>query len=112
MNTPSAFNNGTLLTTAVATYYTVPLGAVATITQASVINTDVSNRTVSIYAVPSGGTADSSNIRVKSKTLAPNEPWVPYSIIGKKMKAGTTIQAICDTGAVVNIDLSGTEVTA
>lgn len=112
MNVPKSLNNGALLTSSVATYYTVPAGAVTTITQGSLVNSDVANRTVSIYAVPTAGTADASNIKIKSKVLVPNETWVPFSIIGKKLAAGTTIQAIADAGSVVAFDLSGTEVTA
>lgn len=112
MNVPKALNNGALLTTAVATYYTVPAGAVTTITQASLVNSDAANRTVTIYAVPAAGTANASNKRIAAKVLVPNETWVPFAIIGKKLAVGTTIQAICDANSVVSLDLSGTEVTA
>ncbi len=112
MNVPKALNNGATLTNAVATYYTVPAGAVTTITQASLVNSDVANRTVSVYVVPAAGTAGVSNIRIKSKVLVPNETWVPFAVIGKKMAAGSTVQAICDANSVVSFDLSGTEVTA
>lgn len=112
MNVPKALNNGATLTTSTAGYYTVPAGAVTTITQASLVNSDTVNRTVSLWVVPSGGSPNAANIRIKDKTLTPGESWVPFVIIGKKMGQGATVQAVCDANSVVSLDLSGTEVTA
>lgn len=111
MNLAKPLNNGATLTTSVATYYTVPPGATTRLTQASILNTDVVNRTVSIWVVESGGSPGVSNQRIRSKTLVPNETWVPFQILGKTMAAGTTIQAQADANSVVSMDLSGIELT-
>ena len=102
---------GSLLTNAVATYYTTPSGTYTRITQASLCNTDSTTRTVSIYVVASGGSATAQYERIKSKTLAVNETWVPYQILGKMLAPGDTIQAVCDAGSVVSFDVSGIELT-
>lgn len=112
MNLAKPLNNGSTLTSSVATYYTVPAGAVCRLTQASILNTDVVNRTVSIWVVASGDSTGVNNQRIRAKTLTPNEVWVPFQILGKTMAAGTTIQMQADANSVVSADLSGIELTA
>ena len=111
MNLAKSLINGSTLTSSVATYYTVPAGATCRLTQASILNTDTVNRTVSIWVVASGGSTGVNNQRIRSKTLVPNESWVPFQILGKTMNAGTTIQVQADANSVVSMDASGIELT-
>ena len=91
------------LTTSAATYYTVPSGTISTISNLSLTNTSSSPVVVTVYNVPSAGSPSSANQLVPGYSLASGQSYVPPQAIGLQMSAGSTLQAIAATGAVVNI---------
>ena len=102
------------LTNVTATYYTVPATTKQTvITNMSFLNTDSVARTVTVYFVPSGGTAGDTNARFKAMSVQPSSAGdpPPFFNLGIVMTAGETIQAKADTGAVVHIMANGIQYT-
>lgn len=97
---PIAVN--TLTTSAVA-YYTVPTGTTSTIANLSLTNTSASPVSVTVYNVPSAGTPGSGNQLVSAFSLTAGQSYVPPQAIGLQLAAGSTLQALAATGAVVNI---------
>lgn len=114
MITPIQVAAGSLLTNALATYYTVPATNKQTlITNVCFLNTDSVPRTVDLHIIPSGGTASSANARFKTLSIqqaAGGDP-PPFFTIGVVMAPGDFIQAKADTGAVVAFSANGMSYT-
>lgn len=91
------------LTGTAATYYTCPANTRSSVKKLTVHNNDTANRAVTVYLVPSAGTAGVTNIATIAQTLAPNESRDLYEIEGHSIAAGDTIQAFADTAAKVTI---------
>ncbi len=58
------------LTNAAATYYTAPANTKVVLKKLTFTNTDTVARTVTVYLVPSGGTAGVTNILVSARAIA------------------------------------------
>lgn len=99
---PKPISVATLSTSAVA-YYTVPSGTISTIANLSLTNTSGSPVSVTVYNVPSAGTPSTGNQLVSAFSLSAGQTYVPPQAIGLQMSAGSTLQALAATGAVVNI---------
>jgi hypothetical protein len=112
MYLPKPLVQGSTLTTAAAVYYTAPTGVSTRITQMSVTNTDSVARTISIYVCASSAAPGTVDTSIKSKTLQPNETWVPYQVLGTVLSAGGTLQALADANSVVVMKASGIELTS
>jgi len=91
------------LTTSAATYYTAPSGTTSTINNLSLSNTSASPVVVTLYRVPSGGTAGAGNTIMPAFSLAASQTYVPPQAIGLHLSQGMTLQALAATGAVVTI---------
>ena len=101
---------GSQLTASVATYYTCGTNTTAVIQSASVVNTSANARTVTVYRVPSGGTAAASNMLISAFSLGPGEAYTCPELLGKVLGAGDTIQALADSTTAVSIQVSGVEI--
>ncbi len=102
---------GSALTTTAAVYYTAPTGTYTRVTQISLTNTDVSPRVVDLYLVADGSAPATADQIIKSKTLAVNETWVPYQILGAMLAPAATLQAKADANSVVILKASGIELS-
>lgn len=91
------------LTNAAAVYYTAGSGVTATINNLSVTNTSASPVSVTLYNVPSGGTAGPSNAFLSGFSLYAGQSYVPPQAIGLQLAPGSTLQALAATGAVVTL---------
>jgi hypothetical protein len=91
------------LTTAAAVYYTAPSGTTSTINNLSLNNTSSSPVTVTLYRVPSGGTAGDSNTIMPSFSLSAKQSYVPPQAIGLHLSQGMTLQAVASTGSAVTL---------
>ncbi len=98
----------TMLTTGTTTLYTVPSTATTTVlvnAAAHLTNTATSAVSVTMYAVPSGGSPTVTNMCLPSQTMGANSFFdfnVP--VIG----AGGTLRAVCSANTSVNVqELSG-----
>jgi hypothetical protein len=102
---------GSTLTNALATYYTCPASTQATIKKVTFVNNDTSPRTVTLHFVPSGGSADATNLIVKEATMFPSESWSPPDAAGHVLEAGGFIRAVCSANSAMNIVVSGVEIS-
>ena len=95
------------LTTGTVTYYTAGTGQFATISQATVTNTSGGAETVTIYLVPSGGSAGDSTTIVDVKSTAANATTILSELIGHNIQPGGTIQAVASANTALTIAISG-----
>lgn len=101
-----------MLTNASALYYTVPAFAKVRIQKLTLNNTDTAPRTVTIYLVPSGGSASNTNALVLNYPISAGYTLDLQEAAGQTLEAGTSIYALADTGAVVSIRCSALEVVS
>lgn len=108
-----ALNNlcSALATNAVATYYTAPVATRTRIDALAVTNTDASAQTISIWLVPSGGTAGDDNIIAKAKSIGAGETVRITAAVNQVLLAGGTLQAQGSIGSKLSIHASGVEVS-
>lgn len=100
-----------LSTSAVDIVDTVVLNTTANIRKLSFFNTSTTvNRTVTVYAVPSGGTAGTTN-EVAVKAIPPRKMWNCIEVQGESLTDGMKLQAIQDAGTDVNANCSGADIT-
>lgn len=107
--TYKTFVKGKALSTTTASYYVASTTAI--VHKVTFTNTDTSPRTVTLYYVPSAGTAGASNIIVSGATIFPNESWSPPDAVGHTLETGASIQAKISSGTAVNMYVSGVEVS-
>ncbi len=104
---------GVLLTDVAVPLYESPInGAGTKIIALSIANNGGTTETYSLHLVPSGGSADSTNIFVPERSLANKETDIPAEVINQSLKPGGTIQALASTTLKINIgSASGVEYT-
>lgn len=98
------------LTTSAATYYTAPTVKASLIRQLVATNTTATNRTVTVYLVPSGGTAGAANELIITRIVPANDSIILWEALNQALATGGTIQALADAGTAVT--LSGSVVEA
>ncbi len=100
-----------VLTASVATYVTTPANQYFTSKKVTVSNTSASAVTLTIYKVPSGGTAGSGNLLVGGLTIPANTVnggvKEIYEAENQIFYQGDTLQAFAGTAAVLNLNVSG-----
>ena len=106
--TPTVLVAGIQLTGSAATYYTAPTGNRVTIKSASVTNTTAGVVALTLYRVPSGGSASAANTIVSAKNVAVGETYNCPELVNKVLHAGDTIQAL---GLNLSLDVSGAVTT-
>jgi len=95
----------------IITEYTVPASKSAIIDKFTATNTDASSRTITIYLVPSGGTSDSTNQIIKTKAIAAAATQDFSELQNQILSTGDSIRVVASVADVVNIRVSGREVT-
>jgi hypothetical protein len=106
---PKRLVDGSQLTTSAATYYTTPANTLTTISACTLTNTSAGAVTATVYLVPSGGSATTSNVILSARTLAAGESFNVGSAIGQTLAAGGTLQALAGTATAVALVASGYE---
>lgn len=66
-------------------------------------------RTVTVYVVESGGTADIGNT-IKVRSINPGKTWNCLEVQGEVLEEGMKIQAAQDAGTDVNANCSGADI--
>lgn len=105
--TPSSLGRGAI-TTGVTTFYTVPSLTRAILKTIDLCNTNATATTITVYLVPSGGTAEDATTLVPTVSVNANKmfQWTGAQILN----TGDTIQAVASaTGTTINA--SGGECT-
>lgn len=100
--------SGSTLTGSAVTYYTAPTGTSTVIKKLSIINTTASPVAVTIYLIPSGGTAASTNTIASATTVAPGQTWSCPDAENQVLPTGGFIQAL---GSGLTIMGSGIQIT-
>lgn len=77
----------------------------------TVTNTSVANVTFSVNLVISGGSAEDSNLVLKSRTLAPNETYTCPELVGQVLQSGGFISTIAGDATSLTMSASGREIT-
>lgn len=106
---PKRLVNGSQLTTSAATYYTAPANTLTTISASSVTNTTATAQAVTVYLVPSGGTAGVTNCVCSARVVAPGETYNISGAIAQTLASGGTIQALSDAATALTLVVSGYE---
>lgn len=103
-----------VLTASAATYYTVPTSSngYTVVTSLIICNTDSAERTFTVYAIVSGGSAATGNKILDAVTIAADTTY----ILGLEqgivvLPSGSFIQALADSANVVTITAGGEEFT-
>lgn len=99
----------TLLTNIAATYYTSPANTRTLIKKLTFTNTGPSSYTITVYRIPFGNTASTSNMLINAQPIAMGETYECYPAEGHMLNVGDYIQALCSTTGVVNIQASGAQ---
>ena len=99
------------LTAAAVTYATAPASTDYEIGAATATNVTGTTRTVTVYLVASAGTAGSTNIVVQTRTVPANQSVQLWEIIGQKMPAGATLQALASAASAINLTVGGYSTT-
>lgn len=107
--TPKPLIDGVLLANVVGTLYTVPALTTAVCRSITLCNTDIADRTVTLYLVPSGGSADDARTIMKSIPIKAGQTLIDDTL--RALLTGATIRGFADAGSVVSIRADGSEVT-
>jgi hypothetical protein len=99
------------LGSSVGTLYTSPLATVTRIEKVTYTNTDTATHTVTVYLIPSGQSASTSNLITDAQAVGPSQSLNDVNIPGHYLNAGDKIAAFADTASVVNIAVGGTQIT-
>lgn len=108
--TPKVLIAPAQLTVSAATYYTVPANTTTIIKKLTFTNTSGTARTVTVYFIPSGGSASDTNTLTKTQSIPATSVWECYEAEGHTLGAGDFIQALADGATAVSVRASGLEV--
>lgn len=92
------------------TMYTAT-GVTAIIDKFTATNYGAAAATISVNLVTAGGTASTNDLIVKTKTLQASETYTFPELVGHVLNPGGFISTIAGTASVINIRVSGREVT-
>lgn len=108
--TPKKMVAGSALTASAATYYTVDTTVKqAIVKEVEFCNTDTAPRAVTLYIIPSGGSAAVANEVYAAMTIQAGE--TKNFSRSTVMLPGGFLQALADSAGVVSINVSGVEYT-
>lgn len=107
---PKKLAGGTI-TTGAAAYYTAASAVKARIDAFTVTNYSGTAATFSVWLVPTGGSADDTNIIVKARSIAAGASGRVLEAIGQWIEGGGTIQMLASDGSAITIAVSGVEQT-
>ena len=92
------------------TQYTAS-GVTAIIDKFTAVNRSASDATISVYLVPSGGTAGDSNIVLKNKSINPGDTYSITEAMGHVLEAQDSIVTIASVASAISLKASGREIT-
>ena len=77
----------------------------------TVTNTNTANVTFSVNLVVLAGTAGTSNLIVKTRSIVPGETYLCPELVGQVLEDGGFISTLAGTASALTITASGREVT-
>ena len=96
---------------ATTTQYTCPTGTRTIVDKFTGTNSSGATQTLSVYVVPSGGSAGASNQITVTKSLAAGEVYTFPEIVGQVLGAGEFISTLASAASAIVIRASGREIT-
>ncbi|WP_186187873.1 hypothetical protein [Burkholderia gladioli] len=87
--------------TSAAVLYTTPSATTATVNNFSLTNTSANPVSVTLYAVPSGGSPSAANTIMSAFSLSAGQTFVPPQVIGLQLSPGATLQALAGTATSI-----------
>lgn len=110
MTTNKKLVEGSQLTTSAATYYTAPANTTTIIKKVTITNTSSGAVTVTIYLVPSGGSAGAANTITSAKSIAAGATYEAYEVENQVLMTSDSIQALASAATSLTLQASGIEV--
>ncbi len=103
------FTPATQLTASAVAMYTQGANSLGQVIRATVYNTDTVARQITVYRVPSGGSAATANIILSGAggRVMPGQELILNALAGMVLNAGDAIYALADVTSVVNFFMSG-----
>lgn len=93
------------------TLFTTPAGAYARIDSLSVCNVGASAAQVTIYLIPSGGSASGGNTTTLNQTILPGQTWNSPNEVGKILAPGDGLAAVATLASTLTISAGGLVMT-
>lgn len=109
--TPKRLVSGSQIAASATTYYTAT-NVKARIDACTLVNTTAGAITVTIYLIPSGGSAAASNTVLSSYSVAAGQSYVVAGAIGQWLEEGGFLQAVASSATSVTLIVSGVEFTS
>lgn len=110
MTTPRRLTEGAQLTAGAVAYYTCPINTRCIIKKLTFANPTVNARLVTVYLVPSGGTATATSTLRPPRAVGPNDTWECFEAENHILEQGDSIQALADAITAITIMASGIEI--
>lgn len=104
--TPTRLVNGSQIAASATTYYTASDGKTR-IDACALTNTTAGAVTVTMYLVPSGGSASASNCILSARSIPAGTTFNVTSAIGQWLDTGGTLQALASSATSVTLVASG-----
>lgn len=105
--TVKTLNAGATLTGSAVAYYTAPAQTYGVVKNAVVTNTTGAPVALTLYRVPSGGTADAAHTLISARSIAAGATDLCPELVNKVIEPGASIQAL---GNGLSISIDGVEV--
>lgn len=109
--TPKRLVEGTVLTAAAVTQYTAPGLTKTVIKKVTATNTTGTAQSVTLYLIPSGGSAGAASTNTIVQTVPANSGLELYLAENHVLEAGDFIQALASAVSSITLMASGVEVT-
>ena len=100
--TPKTITAAQVAATA-TTYYTAPANTRSLIKKLTFTNTTAGALTVTVYLVPSAGTASATNTLVSARSIGAGETYVCFEAQGQVLQAGGLLQALASAATSISI---------
>lgn len=111
MVNPLPFAESQQLGNAAATVYTSPAQVTSIVKKCTLLNTDAATGyLVTLYIVPSGGTAATANLVLNARAIGPKQTLDITELVNQILAGGDFISVFADTAAKVNIRISGVQI--
>ncbi len=101
---------GSQLTTSAATYYTAPALTTTVLKKVTVTNTTASTASLTLYLVPSGGTAGAANTVTSAKAILAGATYEAYEAENHVLSPGDFLSALAGTSSALTLKASGIEI--
>lgn len=90
-----------------AALFTAPASGTTVVNRAAFTNVDVVPRSITIYVVRSGGSANAASTIISAYNIQPGEAYVASELASLVLTAGDAIQALASAATAITTTASG-----